>query len=633
MTNYNDRSSLGRSKSVNFFRNPKRNSIIPQNQSPLHTNETPLDAPIYSRVPADSVNGLKPNVANPKDSIFERDSTSSNSIPGNLHVSSNSSIEHLISRYGAATLIRQLSTDLAQREAELSVIRRKNSQRENTLIKLLNEVGLSTSHIELILKRRLEKYENQDKAFLDNSIQDALAENLSQSFQEGSIEQPLAQPPRKPHKNDASKRRNRPYSMSSFPILNSSSSNLSFDEDSSILNVVSQKFLNNMPQQVQDVILNSTGLPPKNLPPVEMDSFESIRRPSFKDFAKDGEFVDKFGFLYGKNFKRSSSSSKIEINKSITTKLLEIASDHDKTQQLSLRQWDDLIKKITLINSREENDSTEILTIKGENISSYKSLHNEFKRLILTYGIPMNYRPKIWFELLYVKDITTPGEYYNLLNHNPKNEESEGQIKLDINRTMPFNVFFKDNGPGLKKLNKILIAFSRKFPRIGYCQGMNFIVANLLLVFPNEEDTFWGFVGLVQLLPDEFFQLKKIRGDLNKFKNIFSKELPKLQQHFKDLNVEIELICFNWFISIFSESLPIEIVLKVWDLLILNGYIEIYKHSIALFKMFENTLLKLSTNVEIYEVMKNLNKSNRNLKGSELTKLSSNVVISEKDLL
>jgi hypothetical protein len=38
---------------------------------------------------------------------------------------------------------------------------------------------------------------------------------------------------------------------------------------------------------------------------------------------------------------------------------------------------------------------------------------------------------------------------------------------------MPNNVFFGGNGPGITKLERVLIAFSRHNPSIGYCQGSN----------------------------------------------------------------------------------------------------------------------------------------------------------------
>ena len=51
---------------------------------------------------------------------------------------------------------------------------------------------------------------------------------------------------------------------------------------------------------------------------------------------------------------------------------------------------------------------------------------------------------------------------------------------------------------GQAALGRVLLAFSVHKPRIGYCQGMNYIAATLLLALErNEENTFWVLVSLI----------------------------------------------------------------------------------------------------------------------------------------
>src|ERR1700723_1392261 len=86
----------------------------------------------------------------------------------------------------------------------------------------------------------------------------------------------------------------------------------------------------------------------------------------------------------------------------------------------------------------------------------------------------------------------------------------------DIHRTMPNNVFFGGNGPGIPKLERELIAFSRHNPSIGYCQGsiglyditnlVNVITATLLLIHSTDEEAFWGLVAIIErILPEGYF--------------------------------------------------------------------------------------------------------------------------------
>lgn len=78
-----------------------------------------------------------------------------------------------------------------------------------------------------------------------------------------------------------------------------------------------------------------------------------------------------------------------------------------------------------------------------------------------------------------------------------KSDEDLLQIKRDLNRTFPHSMFYSDPGPGQEQLERILVTFLKYDPKIGYVQGMNFIVG-ALLYHCAEEIAFWLFVALVE---------------------------------------------------------------------------------------------------------------------------------------
>jgi hypothetical protein len=88
-------------------------------------------------------------------------------------------------------------------------------------------------------------------------------------------------------------------------------------------------------------------------------------------------------------------------------------------------------------------------------------------------GIPVKYRSKIWAECSGATELSRPGYFEELcsMGINGLDALSVQQIEMDIHRTMPNNVFFGGNGPGITKLERVLTAFSRHNPSIGYCQG------------------------------------------------------------------------------------------------------------------------------------------------------------------
>ena len=45
----------------------------------------------------------------------------------------------------------------------------------------------------------------------------------------------------------------------------------------------------------------------------------------------------------------------------------------------------------------------------------------------------------------------------------------------------------------LQRMKNILLCYSTRNTSVGYCQGMNFLVARLLLIMDDEEKVFWLF--------------------------------------------------------------------------------------------------------------------------------------------
>lgn len=134
-----------------------------------------------------------------------------------------------------------------------------------------------------------------------------------------------------------------------------------------------------------------------------------------------------------------------------------------------------------------------------------KTRWKEFKSLVLG-GIPVAYRWKVWAECSRATALRVPGYYEDLLVNGADDPGVLGQIEMDINRTLTDNIFYR-KGPGVGKLKQVLVAYSRRNPAVGYCQGMNMIVASLLLIMPSEEDAFWVLCSIVEkILPKTYFE-------------------------------------------------------------------------------------------------------------------------------
>ncbi|KAH7635916.1 rab-GTPase-TBC domain-containing protein [Sordaria sp. MPI-SDFR-AT-0083] len=230
---------------------------------------------------------------------------------------------------------------------------------------------------------------------------------------------------------------------------------------------------------------------------------------------------------------------------------------------------------------------------------------NEFRQLILG-GIPVAYRSKIWSECCGTIALRIPGYYDDLVNRPEDQDDAQvvAQIKADITRTLTDNIFFR-KGPGVEKLNEVLLAYARRNPDVGYCQGMNLVVANLLLITPCAEDAFWILVSIVEnILPPNYFDhsLLASRADQQVLRQYVSEVLPKLSAHFEELGITLETMTFQWFLSVFTDCLSAEALFRVWDVLLCthDGGVFLFQVALALLKLNERQLLACDSAAHIY---------------------------------
>lgn len=103
---------------------------------------------------------------------------------------------------------------------------------------------------------------------------------------------------------------------------------------------------------------------------------------------------------------------------------------------------------------------------------------------------------------------------------------------------------------------------SRRNPAVGYCQGMNLITSTLLLVHADEEEAFWTLSAIVErILPEDFFSpsLLPSRACPLVLLDYVQEHIPKLYAHLTKLGVDLPAICFSWFLSLFTDCLPVEV--------------------------------------------------------------------------
>ena len=326
----------------------------------------------------------------------------------------------------------------------------------------------------------------------------------------------------------------------------------------------------------------------------------------------------------------ASPSIKATDNEPVRLLLAQLTELHDTIQKERTIKWNEFLRKVRAERKKEgENAVTnesrlksvatpEVMLTDGEVIGVAglgnkgkvgRAKWKEFKTMVLG-GIPVAYRAKIWAECSGASALRVPGYYDDLVANSHKDDPIIlAQIQMDINRTLTDNVFFR-HGPGVHKLNEVLIAYSRRNPDVGYCQGMNLIAASLLLIMPTAEDAFWLLTSLVEnTLPQHYYDqsLLASRADQQVLRQYVAEILPRLSAHLDELGIELEALTFQWFLSVFTDCLSAEALFRVWDVVLCfnDGSTFLFQVALALLKLNETALLACDTPAQIYSYIGN----------------------------
>ncbi|CAN1237713.1 TBC1 domain family member 8B [Linum grandiflorum] len=248
-------------------------------------------------------------------------------------------------------------------------------------------------------------------------------------------------------------------------------------------------------------------------------------------------------------------------------------------------------------------------TAHQEDLSSWK----EELEVLVRGGVPMALRGELWQAFVGVKARRTDKYYQELLasetkpeNHADEQSENDtkslprdpastekwkGQIEKDLPRTFPGHPALDNDGRNA--LRRLLTAYARHNPSVGYCQAMNFFAALLLLLMP-EENAFWTLMGILDDYFDGYYSEEMIESQVDQlvFEELVRERFPKLVNHLDYLGVQVAWVTGPWFLSIFMNMLPWESVLRVWDVLLFEGNrVMLLRTALALMELYGPALV------------------------------------------
>ncbi|KAL1305092.1 hypothetical protein AAFC00_002025 [Neodothiora populina] len=173
-------------------------------------------------------------------------------------------------------------------------------------------------------------------------------------------------------------------------------------------------------------------------------------------------------------------------------------------------------------------------------------------------------------------------------------QKLEKTIRRDLGARTSYSKYLASAGlqEGLFGLCKAYALFDEA---VGYAQGMNFIAMPLLFNMP-EEEAFTLFVRMMSKYDLRSMFTAEMTGlhlHLYQFERLLEDFEPALYCHLHRKGVTPNLYATQWFLTLFAYRFPLQLVLRVYDLILSEGLSAILKFGIVLMQKNAKTLMDI----------------------------------------
>eukprot|EP00729_Bicosta_minor_P006480 gene6480-261_t len=268
------------------------------------------------------------------------------------------------------------------------------------------------------------------------------------------------------------------------------------------------------------------------------------------------------------------------------------AADEDEDEDDEEDEMMDINLSGTGVVEREIEDQK--LEAWADALSRWDDIPDAKLKKLTRKGIPDALRDQVWRRL-----VSTGLADADLIQNFPrlvqKESTTEQVIMWDLTRTFPGNEFFQEaGGTGQTRLYNICKAYSVYDEQVGYCQGLSFVAAELLLHMP-EEDAFCLFIKIMydykvrDMFKNGFAQMQVKYYQLTRLIQV---HIPDLFAHFRELNIEVHMFCTQWFLTIFGTKFPLSTAYHVLDVFLSEGPLVLFNIALGLLKLGKRYLLQ-----------------------------------------
>uniref|UniRef100_A0A8C0GZS7 TBC1 domain family member 10C n=1 Tax=Chelonoidis abingdonii TaxID=106734 RepID=A0A8C0GZS7_CHEAB len=217
-----------------------------------------------------------------------------------------------------------------------------------------------------------------------------------------------------------------------------------------------------------------------------------------------------------------------------------------------------------------------------------KAMARRYKKVLCRKGIPSSMRARCW-PLLCGGQSSMDRNLgkYKELEQSPGDPQWLETIEKDIHRQFPFHeMFLSPEGHGQRGLMQLLKAYTVYRPHEGYCQAQGPVAAVLLMHMPAEQ-AFWCLVQISErYLPGYYSpEMEAVLLDGEVFVALLRRVCPKAYKHLQKHSVGPLLYVTEWFLCLYSRTLPFPTVLRIWDTFLSEGVKVLFRVGLVLVRL------------------------------------------------
>ncbi|RLN52772.1 hypothetical protein BBJ28_00012007 [Nothophytophthora sp. Chile5] len=219
---------------------------------------------------------------------------------------------------------------------------------------------------------------------------------------------------------------------------------------------------------------------------------------------------------------------------------------------------------------------------------------------IRAQGVPAEHREWVWPILLHEqarclqRQGSSDASYNQLLDglreEFQEKTEADASSSLEQAQEVAMERFEHLNPFQERKIKRILLAYAKSKDAFYYCHGM-VETCVVLSTFMVEEDAFWSFRLLLEVLLPKYYDESVVdfHTDCLVLQELLHAHDPVLSDHMVQLGVSIQLLCTKWFFSFFAESMPFDLVCRLYDVL----FVDVCSHRLSSKIIFSASLAVL----------------------------------------